>query len=63
MRIVKALEILSAYCEKHKCCHCRFNIPDESYCLLQKFVPCDWYDEYEKFLKKIMKGESNELDA
>ncbi|MBQ1296844.1 MAG: hypothetical protein IIY21_22560 [Clostridiales bacterium] len=61
MRIVKALEILSAYCEKHKCCvDCRFGKLGMEECIFQKYPPCDWYDEYEKYLKKVLKGEDDE---
>ena len=62
MRIVKALEILSAYCEKHKCSFCRFNsgAGDSVDCLLHDDIPCDWYDEYEKLLKRKLKGEDDE---
>lgn len=59
MRIVKALEILSAYCEKHKCRFCRFNMAgDPADCLLQHYIPCDWYDKYEELLKRKLKGEN-----
>lgn len=59
MRIVKALEILSAYCEKHECRFCRFNRADYSVeCLLHDEIPCDWYDKYETLLKRKLKGEN-----
>lgn len=60
MRLVKALMIISAYCEKHKCRDCRFDDKGNDDCILDRYPPCDWYDEYGKYLEKVLKGEADE---